>query len=136
VSTWLFWTLFLGFGGGITLYSWRSNAKRDALEDAERKRRDDAESAFWKNAKTMRAKVLMSVQVGMVNLKPNFMLRLKIEAPDGPYEVEIEDHVDYNEVGNLKEGREIAVYVDAKDRNHVRVGDAEMLKILDDSATD
>lgn len=134
----LFWTLFLGVAAGILLVQrWGRGRERTRQEgerasrEAEREQRDEA---FWKSAKCVRAKVLSTYQDGMVNLKPNLRITLRVEAPEGDYEMETELHVDYTDLHRLSTGSMIDVYVDPKKRDRVVLCDpdtADMLREAD-----
>ena len=67
----------------------------------------------------MRAKVVFCSQFGLVNLKPNLNLSLRVEAPDGAYDAEVEEHVEYVDLPLYAQGRTVYVYVDPKDRQHL-----------------
>lgn len=95
---------------------------RASADDEERRARERAErEAFRKSARRLRAKITGASQLGLVNLKPNLVLSLRVEDPDGSYEVNVQHHVDFVELDHYREGRTVDVLVDPKDRDHVVV---------------
>ena len=145
----VFWTL-VGIGVAIAAVQWwrgnQAEARRQALQEAdrarevaEREQRAEEKRAFVKSAKVMRARVLWSSQQGMVNLKPLLLMSLRVEAPDGPYDVELEEKVEYADLPRFAEGSTIDVYADPSHRERVVLCDphiAEMLRDGDKSLRD
>jgi hypothetical protein len=125
-----FWMLAAGIVGAMVLFNWLfdrwDKAKtREAEEAAEAgnraewDRRAKERREFLDSATVMRAKVVFSTQFGMVNQKPNLNLSLRVEAPDGAYDVDVEEHVEFVDLPRYAEGSTVYVYVDPKDRQHV-----------------
>ena len=101
---------------------WGKGTEDDVARIKERWAREDAEWAgFRASAKRLQAKIVTAWQFGLVNLKPNLQLSLRVEDPDGPYDVDMEHHVEFVELPDYREGRMVDVLVDAKDKKHVVV---------------
>jgi type II secretory pathway pseudopilin PulG len=128
----------IGIVAAIALVGWllsSSRAREQAALETQRARqqaeqeqrtKEEADSVtkareFRKSATRMRARVRFMYQSGMVNLLPNLHLTLTVEAPDGPYDVEVEHHVENIDLPRFAEGSTIDVYVDPEDRKHVVV---------------
>jgi hypothetical protein len=130
----LSWMLFGGILAGIGLFFWlfgrwmdkrtaaatqaamqAANASRQAEWEQEEK--EDRE--FRERGVRMRAKVLSKLQYGRVNLRPNLHIRLRVEAPDGAYEVEVQKRLDYEHPHRFPEGSMVDVLVDPEDRERV-----------------
>lgn len=128
--------------GGLSWWLSRSaegaSKRADEAARASNQARWDRELAerreFEKSATIMRARVLSSSHGGsMRNLKPVLLMRLKVEAPDGAYEVDVERVVEYDELRFFREDRTIDVYVDPKNREHVVPCDPGTAKLLRDA---
>jgi hypothetical protein len=115
-----FWIVFWGvIGAGMALV-WRWQGSRaKARERVEREQRDQAEAEFRKSAKLMRARVRWSYQMGMVNLKPNLHFHLTVEAPEGAYDAEVEQPIEYMDLPRFADGSMVGVWVDPKNRERV-----------------
>ncbi len=122
--------LAAGIVGAMVLFNWLMDRRDKAQEhdaeeatqarnQAEWDRRAKERREFVDSATIMRAKVVFSFQAGMVNRKPKLNLSLRVEAPDGAYDVEVEEHVEYVDLPRYAAGSTVYVYVDPKDRQHV-----------------
>jgi hypothetical protein len=98
-----------------------SQSQRTGVTQVTSEQRDTARREFLKTAKRMQAKILSASQFGMVNLLPNLSLSLRVEAPEGAYDVDVEHHVDFIDLPRFTEGCMVDVYVDPENREHVVV---------------
>jgi|SRR5579862_8702835 len=114
---------FVWVGGGILLYQWwarRREADRKKEEDWQREhQREQDDDEFWKNAKRVPATILSCLQYGRVNLRPVLHMRLRVDDPDGAYEVDVEKGVEVTKAHHFEEGNTVHVYVDPKQRERV-----------------
>ncbi len=76
---------------------------------------------FLESAKLMTATVLSASQAGRVNLRPNIEFKLRVEHPDGPYEVEVTTTIDPMKAHRFAEGCTVDVFVDPENREHVKL---------------
>ncbi len=136
---WMGWAVLLA-GTGVVWFSvrWRmkasfakaeaemksSFAKGEAEAEATLKAQREQEAAerreFYAIAKRLPATVVSSVHVGEYNLRPLLGLRLRIEAPEGAYEVDVEHAPQPQYVHHYGDGEKIDVYVDPKNRDRVK----------------
>ena len=65
--------------------------------------------------------MVFAFQVGQYNLQPLMSFHLRIEAPEGAYEVDVEHAVDPRYADLYRDGCKLHVYVDPKNREHVKV---------------
>ena len=91
----------------------------DSDEKVERERGYEEERAFSTPENRVRAKILSAYQSGQYNLMPDICFSLRIEHPDGPYDVTVTKAIEPTELHRFSEGRTIEVYVNPKNRNHV-----------------
>ena len=111
----------MGFFALICLVVLTVQKSRDDQRDAERAQETKREVEFFMNTPRLRAKILSAEQSGLVNLKPNFRLVLRIEGPDGVYPVETEQYVEFADVQRIVAGRTVDVKFDPKVRDRIRL---------------
>lgn len=130
----------LGAVVALLAFQWwrgkRTTADEPAREDpeVERERREQARKEFWEKAKRVKAKVLSAYGTGArYNLEPVIALRLRIEGPDGGYDVEVEQAIDPIDLARLTPGKVVSVYIDPSKRDRIKLVDASTEALLDDS---
>ena len=104
---------------GISVFGYWQKARTKAKERAEREQRDKDEAEFRTRAKRVRARIRSSYQMGMVNQMPNFKFHLRVEAPEGPYDVWVEKHLGYMAIPRYVDGSVVEVRVDPNNRERV-----------------
>jgi len=144
MTTVLFWTA-LGIGAAILIVrGWReaqAQAREKARQEAQRARekaeeeqRAEYRRAFMKSATLVRARVLSSFQVGRINLEPDLQLSLRVEAPDGPFDVDVEEQVEPTELHRLAAGSTVHVWFHPEHRERVYLElDQEFAKTIRES---
>jgi hypothetical protein len=94
-------------------------ASPDWDEKADLERRWKEESEFSTPENSVRAEILSAYQMGQYNLMPDIQFSLRIEHPDGPYDVTVTKAIEPTELHRFAKGSTIDVYVNPKNRNHV-----------------
>jgi hypothetical protein len=144
MTTALFWTA-VGIGAAILIVRWWREAQADAREEARQKaqrarekaeeeKRAESRREFMKAATLVRARVLSSFQVGRTNLQPDLQLSLRVESPDGPFDVDVEDNVEPTELHRLAAGSTIDVWFHPEHRERVYLElDQEFVRTIRES---
>ncbi len=144
MTTVLFWTAF-GIGAAILIVRWwreaqgeaREKARHEAQrarEKAEEEQRTEYRREFMKSATLVRARVLSSSQVGRTNLQPDLLVSLRVEAPDGPFDVHVEANVEPTELHRLAAGSTIDVWFHPEHRERVYLElDQDLAKTIRES---
>ncbi|HEY1696996.1 MAG TPA: hypothetical protein VGG39_32780 [Polyangiaceae bacterium] len=88
---------------------------------------DDERRAFEKASRIVRARVLSTMQTGeTINLRVVLDIDLKVEAPEGAYEVQVKEPIQYKDLARFEEGREVDVYANPNDKTKVLLCDPEI----------
>lgn len=102
----------------------RERAKQQAKEQDERERReqrDKAELELMRTGTRLRAKVRAAYQFGTFCLLPYLEISLRVEAPDGEYDVDVELAVEPTKLHLVADGSMVDVAVDPKNREHLLI---------------
>jgi len=97
----------------------RSAAGADRDEKADRERRYEEERQFSTPDNCRRATILSAYQMGQYDLMPAICFFLRVEHPEGPYDITVTEAIEPTKLHRFAEGCTIEVYVDPKNRNHV-----------------
>jgi hypothetical protein len=98
-----------------------AEAETVVRKKAEWAQAEKEEQEFLDSATLMSATVLSASQSGRVNLRPNVELKLRVDHPDGPYEVEVTQTIDPMKAHRFAEGCTVEVFVDPENRERVKL---------------
>jgi hypothetical protein len=108
------------FEDAFNAASQKAEQQAEATMEAELEREAAEEQAFSARAKRCPASVMSAKQIGSLNARPLLALHLKVEAPDGAYEVDVEHAPDAQDAHRYATGSRIEVDVDSSDRQRVK----------------
>jgi hypothetical protein len=81
---------------------------------------EDERKAFEKASKIVRARVVSAYQTGeTINLEVVMDVDLRVLAPEGEYDAQIKEPIEYKDVHRFAEGNEIDVYANPNDHTKV-----------------